>query len=230
MTQDEIRTVLKGNNISFSEKAVQHGCQFVFSDGAILCVFGTGKHNWQGKATTTRQRVADLLGESAPVPALVQPMPQDSHAYNNRVFIVYGHDANSREQLELLLRRMRLEPIVLQNLPAGGQTIIEKLETSSDVTFACVLLTPDDEGHASGKPDQKRLRARQNVVLELGMFLAKLGRKRVVILHKGDVELPSDISGLLYIPFKSRVDEVKDRVAAELQEAGFQINIKDLLG
>ena len=67
------------------------------------------------------------------------------------------------------------------------------------------------------------------MVLELGMFLAKLGRKRVAILHKGDVELPSDINGLLYVPFKERVDEIKERVAAELQEAGFQINIKDLL-
>jgi predicted nucleotide-binding protein len=145
------------------------------------------------------------------------------------VFIVYGHDANVREQLELLLRRMKLEPIVLQNLPSGGQTIIEKLETCSDVTFACVLLTPDDEGHIAGQPEQRRPRTRQNVVLELGMFLAKLGRKRVAILHKGNVELPSDISGLLYIPFRERVDEVKERVAAELQEAGFQINIKDLL-
>ena len=63
----------------------------------------------------------------------------------------------------------------------------------------------------------------------MGMFLAKLGRKRVAILHKGSIELPSDINGLLYIPFKERVDEVKERVAAELQEAGFQINIKDLL-
>ena len=124
---------------------------------------------------------------------------------------------------------MRLEPVVLQNLPSGGQTIIEKLETCSDVTFACVLLTPDDEGHATGHPENKRFRARQNVVLELGMFLAKLGRKRVAILHKGNLELPSDIHGLLYIPFNDRVDEVKERVAAEIQEAGFKINIKDLL-
>ena len=63
----------------------------------------------------------------------------------------------------------------------------------------------------------------------MGMFLAKLGRKRVAVLHKGNLELPSDIHGLLYIPFNDRVDEVKERVAAEIQEAGFKINIKDLL-
>jgi predicted nucleotide-binding protein len=61
------------------------------------------------------------------------------------------------------------------------------------------------------------------------MFLTHLGRKRVAILHKGDVELPSDINGLIYVRFEKRVDEVKERLGAELQEAGFQINIKDLL-
>jgi len=61
------------------------------------------------------------------------------------------------------------------------------------------------------------------------MFLVQLGRRRVAILHKGDLELPSDINGLIYVRFENRVDEVKERLGAELQEAGFQINIKDLL-
>ena len=145
------------------------------------------------------------------------------------MFIVYGHDTDVREQLELLLRRLRLEPVVLQNLPSRGATVIEKLEANTEVRYACVLLTPDDEGHRSGRPGEKMPRARQNVVLELGMFLAKLGRRRVAILHKGDIELPSDINGLVYIPFEERIDEIKERIAAEIQEAGFDINIKDLL-
>jgi predicted nucleotide-binding protein len=128
-----------------------------------------------------------------------------------------------------MLRRMRLEPVILQNLPIAGDTIIEKLESNIDVRYACVLLTPDDEGYRAGNDSEKKLRARQNVILELGMFLVHLGRKRVAILHKGDLELPSDISGLIYIRFNSRVDEVKERLGAELQEAGFLINIKDLL-
>ena len=61
------------------------------------------------------------------------------------------------------------------------------------------------------------------------MFTVRLGRKRVAILHKGDLELPSDIDGLIYIRFEKRVDEVKECLGAELQGAGFHINIKDLL-
>ena len=124
---------------------------------------------------------------------------------------------------------MKLVPVILRNLPIAGDTIIENLEANIDVRYACVLLTPDDEGYATGAPKQKKLRARQNVILELGMFLVRLGRKRVAILHKGDLELPSDINGLIYVKFNKRVDEVKERLGAELQEARFPINIKDLL-
>jgi len=154
-------------------------------------------------------------------PAVVR----DSGADRN-VFIVYGHDIGVRDGLELLLRRLGMEPIVLQNLPAAGDTIIEKLERylggRGNVGFACVLLTPDDEGHVAGKPEENKYRARQNVVLELGMVLARLGRRRVAILHKESVELPSDIAGLIYIAFQERVDEVRAQLFKELEAAGYE--------
>jgi predicted nucleotide-binding protein len=53
------------------------------------------------------------------------------------------------------------------------------------------------------------------------MVLAKLGRKRVAILRKKTVEQPSDIDGLIYIPFEERVEEIKVRLIQELQAAGF---------
>lgn len=133
-----------------------------------------------------------------------------------------------RDNLELLLHRMGLEPIVLGNLPAAGDTIIEKLEhyigEHGHAGFACVLLTPDDEGNKVGESKKKRYRARQNVVLELGMVLASLGRQRVAILYKQSVELPSDINGLIYIPFQEKVDEVKAQLFKELQAAGYNPN------
>ncbi|MBZ5566511.1 MAG: nucleotide-binding protein [Acidobacteriia bacterium] len=141
-----------------------------------------------------------------------------------QVFVVYGHDLTARNELELMLHRMNVNPIVLGNLPAAGDTIIEKLEGfiggHGCAAYACVLLTPDDEGHKAGAPDQKRYRARQNVVLELGMVLTRLGRKRVAILLKETVEQPSDIAGLIYIPFKEHVEEVQTRLFQELNAAG----------
>ena len=197
---------------------------FGFDDGAILNSYGSGKVVWQGKQSPSCVRIKQFRQWRAAKSKDHSTTP--SNTASNKVFIVYGHDVEAREQLELLLRRMKLEPVILQNLPIGGQTIIEKLETNLDVRYACVLLTPDDEGHPSDQPKEKKPRARQNVVLELGMFLVRLGRKRVAILHKGNLELPSDINGLIYIKFNKRVDEVKERLGAELQEAGFPINIK----
>lgn len=231
MTPEEMHHVLESNNIGFNAKDIPHGRQFRFPDGGIANVYSSGKIVWQGKETETVARVKGLCGELELDTAggVAGAKPVTSVVSNNKVFIVYGHDIEAREQLELLLRRMKLEPVILQNLPIAGDTIIEKLEANIDVRYACVLLTPDDEGFSTGNPKEKKPRARQNVILELGMFLVRLGRKRVAILHKGNLELPSDINGLIYIKFNKRVDEVKERLGAELQEAGFPINIKDLL-
>ena len=93
---------------------------------------------------------------------------------------------------------------------------------SGRAKYACVLLTPDDEGHRAGAANERKYRARQNVVLELGMVLAKLGRKRVAILRKKTVEQPSDIDGLIYIPFDEHIDEIKIKLYQELQAAGYK--------
>jgi predicted nucleotide-binding protein len=90
-----------------------------------------------------------------------------------------------------------------------------------------VLATPDDEGHRANHPDEKVYRARQNVVLELGILLTKLGRKRVAILLKqqDNMERPSDIQGLIYIPFKDDVKEARLTLAKEMDAQGYRINL-----
>jgi predicted nucleotide-binding protein len=101
---------------------------------------------------------------------------------------------------------------------------------SQDVSFAVILATPDDEGNAIGKPDEKRFRARQNVVLELGLLLAKFGRSRVAILLKGQesMERPSDIQGLIYLPFIDDVAEAKVQLAKEMERQGLKIMVSKL--
>jgi predicted nucleotide-binding protein len=145
------------------------------------------------------------------------------------VFVVYGHDTTARTQLEAMLRRWGLDPLILDQLPSEGQTIIEKLESyTGNVGFAVVLATPDDEGNRVGHPDEKACRARQNVVLELGMLLATLGRKRVAILMKQSekMERPSDIQGLIYIPFKDDLaKEAGLLLAKEMSQQGYDIAV-----
>ena len=230
--KDSVAAKLRKEDWYGSEHAIEHGTQFVLVDNTKVNCFNTGKVNVQGKNTDIKRKAQALFK-----PANVTPLSPASvvapavPAAQSKVFIVYGHDIQAREQLELLLRRLQLEPIVLQNIPGSGDTLIEKLEKLTGADFACVLLTPDDEGRKRDEATNLRPRARQNVVLELGMVLARLGRKRVAILVKGgDIERPSDISGLIYIPFSNHVNEAKNNLATNLQEAGFAIRVRDLQG
>jgi hypothetical protein len=138
-----------------------------------------------------------------------------------RVFVVHGRDEAAKEKTASVLTRLKMEPVILHQQADQGNTIIEKFEQHADVDFAVVLLTPDDMGGPDS--DQLRPRARQNVMLELGFFLGKLGRGRVCALHKGDVEIPSDYSGVLYIPMdEAGAWEIK--IAKELKAAGIEID------
>ena len=139
------------------------------------------------------------------------------------VFIVHGHDELIKQTVARFLERIELKPIILYEQPSAGNTIIEKLERYSDVNFGIVLLTPDDEGYPKGKPKDNKCRARQNVIMELGFLMGRLGRDRVVCLHKPEVELPSDILGIVFIPFNDS-DSWKMQLVKDLRHAGIEFN------
>jgi predicted nucleotide-binding protein len=141
---------------------------------------------------------------------------------SNRVFIVHGHDGEARESVARFLAYIGLEPVILHEQANRGRTIIEKVEVYSDVGFAVVLLTPDDEGRSRGA-DTLESRARQNVLLELGYFLARLGRENVCTFKRGDLEIPSDFAGVVW----SVMDDGgawKQKLAKELTAADYQID------
>jgi 5S rRNA maturation endonuclease (ribonuclease M5) len=139
---------------------------------------------------------------------------------NRDVFIVHGHDMLRTRELERLIRSLGLRPIVLQDQDDRGMTIVEKFEYyASACSFAFVLMTPDDRIEAGGDIES-RFRARQNVIMELGWFMAHLGRQRVVLLHKGEVEIPSDISGVVYIRFDDSVYDAEHRISQRLKGVG----------
>ena len=137
---------------------------------------------------------------------------------SKKVFIVHGHDNELKESVARFLEKIGLEPIILHEQVNGGKTIIEKFEKNSDVKFAIVLMTPDDFGNSKMSIKQLNPRARQNVVLELGYFLGKLGRQKVCALIKGDIERPSDYDGVIYIAVDDK-DGWKLLLAKELKQA-----------
>jgi len=223
MKKDEIIMILKKNGYTIesdSRAGNNYGDVLRLSNGSVVNCYDKGTHNVQGKNCDEIKKI--LMNDSE----------RNNTPENNNVFVVYGHDEIAKTQLEALLRRWDLEPIIFDQIVSSGKTIIEKLEDNiNKVSFGIVVATPDDIGYPKKDEKNKKYRARQNVVLELGMLLARLGRERISILlstAEEDMEKPSDIDGLIYIPFKENVEEAKLSLAKEMNRNGFNIDIEKL--
>ncbi|ENP8324367.1 nucleotide-binding protein [Vibrio vulnificus] len=143
---------------------------------------------------------------------------------NQKVFIVHGRENETKIEVARFIEKLGFEAIVLHEQASGGKTIIEKIESYTDVGFAVVLYTPDDVGALAAEQQDLKNRARQNVVFEHGYLMAKIGRDRVAPLVKGNIELPNDISGVVYVSNENwQVD-----LAKELSSAGYNVDFNKL--
>jgi predicted nucleotide-binding protein len=145
---------------------------------------------------------------------------------SNRVFVVHGHDKEMKAEVALIVTKLGLDPIILHEQPDKGRTIIEKFEKYSDVSYAIVLLSPDDYGYSKNQsPKKRKLRSRQNVIFELGFFIGKLGRERVLAIHRKSkkFEFPSDYSGIIYKPYDN-LEKWKSELVKELRGCGYNVS------
>jgi predicted nucleotide-binding protein len=149
--------------------------------------------------------------------------PAEASNREGRIFLVHGHDERTKQTVARFLDRITKPGVTILDEQAGsGRTLIEKFEDyASEAIYAVVLLTGDDEGRRHGTDDELRPRARQNVILELGFFVAQLGRSHVTLLYEEGVELPSDISGVSYLLLDAggawKTKLAREMVAAELE-------------
>lgn len=238
-SQEALVEKIQSLGYQFEVKAVSTGVQFKTIDGAVMNWYpSTGTINFQGDANAAsnlKEKLGPLLSgalgcKPQTVPPVAAPVAPAKVEAKGKVFVVHGHDQTSREQLELILHKLGLDPFVLQNTGGAGLTIIEALEQeigpgAAEVKFGIVLLTPDDFGYSKVDGVDKALpRARQNVVLEMGMLLSSIGRKNVAILKKGHVDVPSDAQGILYLGFNDHVKEAVPRLVDRLTSAGFVLD------
>jgi CheY-like chemotaxis protein len=185
------------------------------NDTDIIAAIGRAKHTtfhskWNAPSLS---ELVGIIEKLIGIGSTEKPAP--------RAFIVHGHDTAEKLALKNYLQNTLgfAEPIILHEQPNLGRTIIEKLEDYARVTdVAFILLTPDDKmSNGKGTNDAKR-RARQNVIFELGYFLGIFGRLsgRVLLLHKGHLDLPSDLSGVIYIDISNGVDAAGENIRKEL--------------
>jgi predicted nucleotide-binding protein len=158
--------------------------------------------------------------QSASAPFTTRP---SDASVRKKIFVVHGHDEAALQAVARFLERIELEPIVLKEQPDRGLTIIEKfVEYAGHAGFAVILLTPDDLGGAAASETQQE-RARQNVIFELGFFVGQLGRGHVCLMRKGKVEMPSDLSGVIYKDLDSG-ESWKFSLVQELKAAGVTLD------
>jgi predicted nucleotide-binding protein len=181
-----------------------------------------GKQKWCNLVETMIEEIQSFSsGKTLP-----EPKNKDNKN-GQRIFVVHGHDNEMVETVARFIIKLGFEPIILREQPNQGRTIIEKFEDFSDVDFALVLFSPDDEGK-SIEEEILHKRPRQNVVFELGFFIGRLGRQNVVVLHRevNDFEMLSDFQGVLFEPYR---EGWEFRVAKEIKAAGFEVNLNNLV-
>ncbi len=151
--------------------------------------------------------------------------PSPAAGSSRRVFVVHGHNKAATEETARFLEKLNLDVTILHEKPSEGRTVIEKFEGHSDVQFAVVLMTGDDRGGTESTPYKaQKLRARQNVILELGFFLGRLGRKHVCALYQQGVEIPSDYAGVVFVALDAS-GAWRLTLAREIKAAGLDIDL-----
>lgn len=185
---------------------------------------------WRKKVTYSKEMRLNSEQLIQEANTLMEKLFDENNPTPTRVFIVHGRDTSMRDHIKSFFLEVGFKPIILNQETNDGKTVIEKFEKYADTAaFAAILLSPDDEGGLLGQ-NSLRPRARQNVILELGFFIGKLGRSKVLLFRpqSSDFETPSDISGYCFIPY-DKDKKWKIIAAREISNLGYNINIKDVV-
>lgn len=194
---------------------------------------GMSEHYYVDAWNRGRDRFANLLRaavEEAAYQGTREPKRERTESSSTKVFVVHGHDEALTQAVCRMISSLGAEPVVLREVTSRGMTIIEKLETHGDVKYAVVLLTPDDKLVLLTSDGERCLtRARQNVVLELGYFMGRLGRGRVAALRVREptFDVPSDYDGVAWIEADA-AGAWRYNLGKELRDAGYPVDLNRL--
>lgn len=228
VTPDDIERI----KFYFSEKTIESYVPAIRAEDMNSSVAVIGGPSYTQTAISRSKDVTDdfIAGPPGYKKRLqeLNPSKKEHILDKSKVFIVHGHDDAAQTKAARFVEKLGLEAIILHEKASSGRTIIEKIEHYSNVGFAIVLYTPDDIGNIKIKADELNGRARQNVVFEHGYLIGKLGRENVAALVEQPIELPNDISGVVYI----NIDEAAAwqlQLAKEMKQSGYNIDMNDLI-
>ena len=177
-------------------------------------------HNGIRSSIAVFETYLEELSDASDTP---QSVRQEQNYKMDKVFLVHGHNGELKESVARIIEKQGIEAIILSEKANQGRTIIEKFEDYSNVGGAICLFTADDIGNAKTVGEHNP-RARQNVVFETGYFMGRLGRNHIVILADQGVEMPSDLSGVVYM----NTENWQANLLKELKVMGYTVDFKKL--
>ena len=211
---EKSRHVKDFTNIHYSLMMITSGT----SDSSFQRAYVSGLESASSVLQSMIEEITEYWEEEGQA-QIEAPTPRAATKQTEEIFIIHGRDDGTKETVARFITTLGLKPIILHEQSNQGRTIIEKFERHAQVGFAIALLTPDDVGALKGEEKDFKPRARQNVIFEFGYFMGNLGRHRVCALTKGNVEIPSDYAGVVYIPLDVsgawKMNLVKELKAAE---------------
>ena len=212
----------------YGQDSLEH-TKFKNTPFSLMLFFGSTPHSEFVKACkndleTTKAVFLTYLEEMEEESTTVLLPKTSALSTHEKIFIVHGHDGELKQSVARIIEKQGIEAIILSEQANKGRTIIEKFEDYSDVGGAICLFTADDYGRAK-KDEADNTRARQNVVLETGYFMGKLGRNHVVLLADKGIEMPSDLSGVVYTDTGSW----QFALLKELAAMGYKVDLNKLL-
>jgi predicted nucleotide-binding protein len=236
----EERKMLRDNICDLYGQVADVYAEFVGNKSIAVPMFGSGTPSHypnyfeagflSGRTIHTHQGQTELLTVIGKVRARLQTQSEkltmvSASSGGNRVFLVHGHNQSTLQSCARFIEKLELPVTILGEEPNKGRTIFEKFLDYSDVGFAVVLLTADDRGgRADQSYEEQSLRARQNVIFELGFFIGQLGRDRVCALYENGVEIPSDYQGVAFVPLDPR-QAWRFELAKEMKAAGLPVDL-----
>ena len=207
---------------------IRYTSQWAMDEGGSQRAYQAGLNRAAAILESMIQEVDEYWTDEDLTPAGTDRSITNQPTNTKRVFVVHGRDEGTLSMVARFLEKQELESVILLEQPSEGRTVIEKFEEYAPVAFAVILCTPDDLGALATEPDQLKSRPRQNVVLEWGFFLGKIGRDRVCVLVKDNVDIPSDYAGVIYISMDD-AGGWQMKLVNELKKAGLPVDANRLL-
>ncbi len=192
-----------GNILSRDTKALQQGLQSPPHLNIISNLFGLS-----APIQLCKMLFEDLNVIIKHLSRISKPVTLSVNIKEQKIFIGHGHSLIWKDLKDFIKDTLNLEFEEFNRIPVAGISTKDRLEEMlNNCSFAFLIMTGEDE------LEDKTLRARENVVHEIGLFQGRLGFNKAIVLIEDGCDKFSNIDGLGRIDFpKNKINYIFEEI------------------